>query len=328
MTTPKETREAFECLALENGCEPEDLLMNSAGAYVDAETNFGWFCYQAALSHTEQGSDRMRQHRWHAELDYLDVEGWSVWERLLDNRERLVAHSLDELDAKRIAAAALSSLPEQAGKSELPERDTAKPAEEQGLFRKFEVRRVDGSDGPGGKHEGCEYFVLDMDHDQHAPAALIAYAHACKDTHPQLSAELMEQFGKPAEPSEKVRRAEDLLRWAASLIRMRNKNAAILPKIDEFLSDTPAQPSSAKVLREADCACLEFWESHHPDCPTTERGQLLLKLAAAQNAFREIVALKDKYPYSGWHAVTWEMFHIARNADAALQHTSGKGEGK
>lgn len=76
----------------------------------------------------------------------------------------------------------------------LPERDESKPAESQGLFRKFEVRRVDGSDKPGGKHHGCRYFVLDLDHDQHADAAMAAYAQACKNTHPALSAELEAQY--------------------------------------------------------------------------------------------------------------------------------------
>jgi hypothetical protein len=76
----------------------------------------------------------------------------------------------------------------------MKERDPALPAEKQGLFRKFEVLRVDGSDQPGGKHHGCEYFVLDVDHDPHAGAALAAYADACKDTHPVLSAELAARF--------------------------------------------------------------------------------------------------------------------------------------
>ncbi len=79
-----------------------------------------------------------------------------------------------------------------------PERDTSRPAEAQGLFRKFHVLRVDGSDAPGGKHHGCEYFVLDMDHDVHAPAALVAYANACRASHPQLSADLLARFAPPA----------------------------------------------------------------------------------------------------------------------------------
>lgn len=69
------------------------------------------------------------------------------------------------------------------------------PAEAQGLFHKFNVTRTDGSDKPGGKHYGCEYFVLDVDHDPHAKAALQAYALACAATHPQLSADLIVRHG-------------------------------------------------------------------------------------------------------------------------------------
>jgi hypothetical protein len=49
-----------------------------------------------------------------------------------------------------------------------------------GWFHKFNVSRVDGSDEPGKKHHGCEYFVLDLRHDRHAPAALYAYANSCE----------------------------------------------------------------------------------------------------------------------------------------------------
>lgn len=83
----------------------------------------------------------------------------------------------------------------------LPERDTARPAEEQGLFHKFDVRRVDGSDAPGGKHHGCRYFVLDVDHDPHAVDALIAYANACEKTHPALATDLRDYWCIPTPPS-------------------------------------------------------------------------------------------------------------------------------
>jgi len=79
--------------------------------------------------------------------------------------------------------------------TDLPERDPGKPAARQGLFRKFDVRRVDGSDQPGGKHHGCRYFVLDVDHDQFAAAALTAYAAACQQTHPELARDLRQQWG-------------------------------------------------------------------------------------------------------------------------------------
>ena len=80
----------------------------------------------------------------------------------------------------------------------LPERNPSTPAEQQGLFRKFDVRRTDGSSARGGKHEGCEYFVLDVDHDPHAKAALAAYASAVGATHPQLAEDMRQRYGLPA----------------------------------------------------------------------------------------------------------------------------------
>lgn len=51
---------------------------------------------------------------------------------------------------------------------------------ERGIYRKYELRRTDGSSEPGGKHEKCSYFVLDITHDPHAIPALEAYAQACR----------------------------------------------------------------------------------------------------------------------------------------------------
>lgn len=59
-----------------------------------------------------------------------------------------------------------------------------------GIYQKFEVTRADGSSAPGGKHEGCFYFVLDLDHDPHAKAALQAYANSCRSVYPRLAADL------------------------------------------------------------------------------------------------------------------------------------------
>jgi hypothetical protein len=59
-----------------------------------------------------------------------------------------------------------------------------------GLYRKFDVRRTDGSSEPGGKHAGCNYFVLDVTHDPHAISALRAYAESCRSQFPLLAADL------------------------------------------------------------------------------------------------------------------------------------------
>ena len=65
-----------------------------------------------------------------------------------------------------------------------------------GLYEKFEVRRVDRSDKRGGKHHGCEYFVLDIAHDLHVLPALLAYAESCKNEYPELSVDLLEKAKK------------------------------------------------------------------------------------------------------------------------------------
>lgn len=79
--------------------------------------------------------------------------------------------------------------------------DAATPDTQRGLYGKFNVSRTDGSDHKGGKHYGCDYFVLDVTHDKHAPAALSAYASSVAATHPQLAADMRSRWGL-AEPAQ------------------------------------------------------------------------------------------------------------------------------
>jgi hypothetical protein len=60
-----------------------------------------------------------------------------------------------------------------------------------GLYKKFIVRRVDGGSRKGRKHEKCKYFVLDITHDKYAEEALIAYAEACNEEHPELAEDIL-----------------------------------------------------------------------------------------------------------------------------------------
>ena len=62
------------------------------------------------------------------------------------------------------------------------------------IFNKFRVERTDGKSAPGEKHDGCFYFVLDLDHDPHARPAIAAYADACERTHPTLAADLRKRL--------------------------------------------------------------------------------------------------------------------------------------
>ena len=54
----------------------------------------------------------------------------------------------------------------------------------------FQVTRTDGACGLDGRHHGCRYFVLDLDHDPNAMAALTAYANSCRGSNPALAADL------------------------------------------------------------------------------------------------------------------------------------------
>ncbi len=64
-----------------------------------------------------------------------------------------------------------------------------------GLYGKFRIERTDGKSAPGEKHDGCDYFVLDLTHDKFALAALLAYAEACKEEFPLLANDLIAMCG-------------------------------------------------------------------------------------------------------------------------------------
>lgn len=59
-----------------------------------------------------------------------------------------------------------------------------------GLYERYKVDRTDGSSAKGQKHDGCPYFVLDLEHDRHAKAALRAYAESCAKDYPELAEDL------------------------------------------------------------------------------------------------------------------------------------------
>lgn len=68
------------------------------------------------------------------------------------------------------------------------------PSEKDGpIWGKFRVRRTDGRDAPGCKHDGCAYFVLDLTHDGYAAAAALAYADACEAEYPKLANSIRER---------------------------------------------------------------------------------------------------------------------------------------
>ena len=69
-------------------------------------------------------------------------------------------------------------------------------ADTRGIFGKFHVQRTDGTDQPGGRHEDCFYFVLDLTHDEAARSILPALADAYDaNDRPTLAADLRRLVG-------------------------------------------------------------------------------------------------------------------------------------
>lgn len=58
---------------------------------------------------------------------------------------------------------------------------------ERGAYRKYRVTKIDD---PKGKHDGCEFFVLDWRHDKFAIDAGIEYANRCRAEFPKLAEDL------------------------------------------------------------------------------------------------------------------------------------------
>jgi hypothetical protein len=67
------------------------------------------------------------------------------------------------------------------------------------IYAKFKVERTDGTSAPSQKHDGCDYFVLDVTHDPHAIPALLAYAQSCAPAgFAQLAASIREMVAARA----------------------------------------------------------------------------------------------------------------------------------
>ncbi len=148
----------------------------------------------------------------------------------------------------------------------LPERDSKLTNKGQGVYRKFDVRRTDCSDQPGGKHHGCEYFVLDVTHDPHAKAALQKYADECESSHMTLAADMRDRYGlEPAAiPAQAPQQRLD--DYATEINRLRNViQAACLGGTD---------------------AMIERWIALFPDAPVPE-------VKAMPDAFPALHALTE-----------------------------------
>jgi hypothetical protein len=63
--------------------------------------------------------------------------------------------------------------------------------ETEGLYQKYRVERTDGTDGPGQRHDGCRYLVLDLTHDPEARHVAGLYASNVHHERPRFADDLL-----------------------------------------------------------------------------------------------------------------------------------------
>lgn len=130
-----------------------------------------------------------------------------------------------------------------------------------GLYEKFRVERTDGKSAPGEKHDGCEYFVLDVTHDPYAADALRAYAHASAAEYPLLADDVrkMAEFTTPAAPlAPALPRSEREQRIAAQARAATWREAAELVRKGAPIAESPG-PLFAGGARTAErCWAEQF----------------------------------------------------------------------
>lgn len=130
-------------------------------------------------------------------LTYLESQGHGVTARefrtLIEAERANYRASIDEALAKLDAALDRLNVRDDA-RDAAPVTTAATPRSGPGLCRRYEVKRLNDSDG---KHADCEYFVLDWEHDPFSVPAALAYAAACEATHPELAKDLRQRAGRP-----------------------------------------------------------------------------------------------------------------------------------
>ena len=71
--------------------------------------------------------------------------------------------------------------------------------ETKGVYEKYRVERLNDE---AGKHKQCNYFVLDLVHDEFAVPALRAYVKVCRKKYPKLAEDLQWAINLASGPKE------------------------------------------------------------------------------------------------------------------------------
>ena len=135
-----------------------------------------------------------------------------------------------------------------------------------GIYNKFYVERTDGQSAMGCKHDGCDYFVLDLTHDKHAPAAIQAYANSCRSEYPALASDLNAKFPRSTQQHD----AETVERVAKDLLHIMQDAEGTPISAYELASTLAEQAIAAMPAREVtgwqpietapkDGVCKDIW---------------------------------------------------------------------
>ncbi|WP_186169818.1 hypothetical protein [Burkholderia gladioli] len=136
--------------------------------------------------------------------------------------------------------------------------------------RRYEARVATGSNTPATAIHRTEFFVLDLTSDPHAAPAMVAYAHACAATRPDLAADMLERFdaGDTAEAAATAEPADSSsAALALSMLRARisdDAHAMTFQTLGQYRAsllaafDSPALAAAMSVA-----STLKAWERAH-----------------------------------------------------------------
>lgn len=131
-----------------------------------------------------------------------------------------------------------------------------------GLYQKFNVARTDNSHLPGGKHFGCQYFVLDLTHDPGAVPAMRAYVlWARENDYHQLADDIEAAIGDSPKNGPDAAQVPNAPRDGGNVAQLRDRSAVPERDLGVPILDGTTQ---SRVERES---LFASWRANPEDAP-------------------------------------------------------------
>lgn len=175
------------------------------------------------------------------------------------------------------------------------EARTVAPASDEvrGLYRKYEVTRLHD---PTGKHDDCEYYVLDWVHDPFTLPAMAAYADACAEKYPNLARDLRTRVHacSPAPVATSEPTAAPAL---DDLMKERLFGPGLAHKLRAAYASDLARATAADKATIAELREIARREADHPEPPASATGEVTTALDAWLNEMRYLKLLNDGHVF-------------------------------